>query len=156
MDKSDYKKALDAAHAEIAGLMHQRDEIDKKMSQLKAAADSLSAVLDAKPKLDEITSYAEVLEMGISDAIRHILKSSQVPLTPREIKTKLVEGGFDITIYVNPGAVIFNTLKRLEDQEEITHFVDKAKNLIGYTYIHTPATALEKFKRAHDKRFGKL
>lgn len=131
MQNADYKKALGAIHIEVADLVKQREELDKRITQLKEAADTLTVVMGIPPEFDE-TAYGTVLEMGISDAIRHLLKSAQVPLTPGEIKARLIARGFDMSSYANPGAVIHNTLKRLEVQEEITRISNGS--IIGYIY----------------------
>jgi len=66
---------------------------------------------------------------GISNAIRRILTGSRIPMSPTQIKTALSARGFDMGEYANPGAVIHNTLKRLEQQKELTVVRDPSGNL---------------------------
>jgi len=126
VENSAYKKALDAAQAEIADLIRQRAELDKRLSHLKVTVDALAALIDIPPEPDEYAPE-ETEELGISDAIKQVLRSSPVPLTPGEIKAKLTESGFDASAYANNGAAIQNTLKRLELQGDVS--------LVGSVYL---------------------
>jgi hypothetical protein len=126
VENSVYKKALDTAHAEIAELVRQRAEVDKRISQLTVTVDALTALMDSVPvAYDDTPSTME--EVGISDAIKQVLRCSPVPLTPGEIKAKLTESGFDASVYANDGAVIQSTLKRLEKQGDVS--------LVGSVYL---------------------
>lgn len=133
MIDNDYKRALDAIYAELGELMRQRIQLDERMSHLKTSAEAISK-LTVSPQTPTEEAGGVVEDMGISDAIRHVLKSSQVPLTPSEIKRKLAESGLGDT-YVNFSAVIHNTLKRLLKQGEVTRVFDRFNKLTGFTYI---------------------
>jgi len=129
---AEYDNALKAAHDEIDTLMQQRARLDERLSQLKATVDALTKLM-ARPTNPGEAMATDVERMGISDAIRQILKSSRVPLTPGDIKTALTARGFSLAGYANAGAVIHNTLKRLEHQGDITPISDGAGNTIGYS-----------------------
>jgi hypothetical protein len=124
-----YEKALDTARAEIADLVRQRAELDKRISQLKVTADALTALMGISPELHEIThEEVEIIEEpGINNAIRQVLRLSPVPLTPGEIKTKLIESGFDTSVYSDNGTTIQKTLKQLELQGDVS--------LVGSVYL---------------------
>ena len=66
-------------------------------------------------------------EPGISEAIRHVLRTSPVPLTRPEIKAKLTEAGFDNVISITDGSVVDQTLKRLEQKGDVS--------LVGSVYL---------------------
>ena len=126
MESSAYKKALDAANTEITDLVRQRAELDKRISQLTVTVDALSALTDSHPVVYE-DAPSGLEEVGISDAIKQVLRSSPVPLTPGEIKAKLTESGFDASVYANDGAIIQSTLKRLEKEGDVS--------LVGSVYL---------------------
>jgi hypothetical protein len=126
VQNSAYEKALNAAHAEFAELVRQRAELDKRISQLKVTAEALATLMNISSGLDEIV-HEEIEEPVISDAIRRVLRSSPVPLTPGEIKAKLTENGFDTSTQPGDGDVIHNTLKQLEQQGDVS--------LVGSVYL---------------------
>jgi hypothetical protein len=152
MNNADYKKTLSAIHTEVSVLVKQREELDRRITQLKEAADTLSAVMGILPEFDE-PSYKAVPDMGISDAIRHLLKSAQVPLTPGEIKTRLTTRGFDMSSYASPGAVVHNTLKRLEAQKEVTR--SDSFGVTAYTYNQTTLGKSLEIWKAIEKKHAK-
>jgi hypothetical protein len=126
-----YEKALDAAHEEIADLVRQCAELEKRIVQLKVTADALTALMGISPELKENTPEPEkvkvIEEPGINNAIRQVLRLSPVPLTPGEIKTKLIESGFDTSAYSDNGTTIQTTLKQLERQGDVS--------LVGSVYL---------------------
>jgi len=66
-------------------------------------------------------------EGGIGEAIRHVLRTSPVPLTRPEIRAKLTEAGFDNVVSITDASVIDQTLKRLEQQGDVS--------LVGSVYL---------------------
>jgi hypothetical protein len=121
-----YEKALDTAAAELSALTLQRNELNKRIARLEATVDALGALMDLSPEPD--TSAPEPAEeIGISEAIRQVLRTSPVPLTSPEIKAKLAETAFDDGISATDARVIDNTLKRLEQQGDVS--------LVGSVYL---------------------
>src|ERR1700693_1673443 len=131
MHPADYIAALKAAQSELQDIIRERARLDDRVNQLKKTIDALSALLKDNPALTDGFSNAYGIlvgveglaapgtgDMGISDAIRHLLIESKAPLTPPEIRNYLAEKGFDFSAYANPLAVIHNTLKRLNKQGE--------------------------------------
>lgn len=167
-DKS-YQLALEDARREMNRLLQQRVQLDSRLTQLKSTIDVLSALVNEPPKLGA-EGFADVVDtVGISASIRLILAESGVGLTPVQIKNKLGEFGFGLDQYANAGAVIYNTLKRLERQGEIVPVRDSsgatAYALAPVTISHPApdsfaakdargelAQARERFKAATDKR----
>jgi hypothetical protein len=145
MESSDYRKALDAARAEIQEILAQRTQLDERLNQLKKIVDALSALLEEVPSTE---SFVEVLgvgitqldrrDVGISDAIRQILSYSQVPLSPTGVRNELTKRGFILAEYANPLAVIHNTLKRLLAQDEIVGVRDASQQIVAYARRTVP------------------
>jgi Arc/MetJ-type ribon-helix-helix transcriptional regulator len=117
MTEESYKKALHDAQFEVTKLLFQRADIDKRLAQLKAAIAAISGLLEAVPAVDEL---AEIGDVGITEAIRQVLRDAIGAQTPTDIKSALVDRGYDFSRFKNPSAVIHNTLKRLEAQGEVT------------------------------------
>jgi len=124
MSNESYRQALDDARTEMTRLIQQRAELDARLTQLKSTVDVLSALLNEPPKLgpDDLGEGRDAV--GVSEAIRQVLTKADTALTPNQIKSLLTESGFDLAGYANPGAVIYNTLKRLVRQQEVDQIND--------------------------------
>jgi hypothetical protein len=113
-----FRKALKDAESEVVRLTLYRASVDRKLAQLKATIAALSGLLEEPSKVEEDDPTA-IGDLGISEAIRQVLREAGVGMTPAEVKAKLVEAKFDLSKYANASAVIHNTLKRLETQKEV-------------------------------------
>jgi predicted flap endonuclease-1-like 5' DNA nuclease len=123
MTEDNYRKAIRDAEEEIVKQTLYRASADRKITQLKAAITALSALLEQPPKVDDSTTIGDV---GITNAIRQVLKEAGVGLTPAQVKAKLIEAEFDLDKYANSSAVIHNTLKRLEAQGQVVSVRDSS------------------------------
>jgi hypothetical protein len=122
---SDYQNAIDAAKKETQELLHQRSSIDARINQLQKTIEGLSALLGETPveegdwvgNIED--AVIDVASLGISDAIRRILRA-RGSLSPVQLREQLQKEGFPINDYASGLTVIHNTLKRLQKQDEIT------------------------------------
>jgi len=138
MSFAGYLQTLEAIEQETAKLLETRSRIDHRLSQLKTTADSLRALV-GQPLDPSLASQMigglinEVpAESGITDAIRQVLSKSKIPLSALEIKSGLENSGVDLSGYANPGAVIHNTLTRLEKQREVVRLQTAAGQTVAY------------------------
>jgi hypothetical protein len=139
MNKADYEKALSAAKTEIDQLLEQRTQIDNRITQLKFTTEALSKLLgiDIWAKAARLAEFINQVpaDPGITNAIRQVLASSKIPMNPTEIKLGLESIGFDLSEYANSGAVIHNTLARLERQGEVARVQNPAGQTVAYALI---------------------
>jgi hypothetical protein len=117
MDLQDYKKAFAQAQADLEKLTEEREEIDRKISKLKQAIIGLAPLADD----DTITMgqlwVPEWTAIGITDMIREILSSAEKPLTPVEVRDRLLQMKPEMKEQVNLMASIHTVLKRLVPRE---------------------------------------
>jgi len=152
--QSPYQKALNAASAELDGLLRQRDEIEKRIAQLKQTIMGLSAlseptkdpypadnVEDDKiylPNAFELAAREAALAIagmvhnrrviGFSDLVREILKASGEPMSAVDVRAGIINMGVDVdSKYTNALAVIHTTLRRLFEGGEVSRTVDPVK-----------------------------
>lgn len=118
-----YLKALENARRELDSLMEERALLDARIGKLAMSIEGLAALsnepglsAEAKTKLLDLELSDAI---GMTEAVRQIVKASAFGVTPTEIRDALVEEGFDPKKYSNMLTVIHNTLLRLERQEEI-------------------------------------
>ncbi len=151
---SEYEQAIIKLRAEAADLMRQRQHIDERLGSLKQAMDALKALIEQgrKPKSDESASRGMPSSggsLGLSDSIRDILRQAGTPLSPTEIRDRLVrEWHFKPDQYANFLTTVHNTLRRLVVSQDIG-FAEFA----GRT-IYMPMPRRSPLIRGDDGTFG--
>jgi hypothetical protein len=105
---NDYRSALDAAIKEYEALGEKRREIDQRLAQLAQTIGTLSSLIGLKP----------TVPLSITDAVRLAIRAG-VPMTPTEVRDRLLGIGVDLSVYSNELAVIHTVLRRLNEAGEI-------------------------------------
>lgn len=131
MGKEEFKRAFDTACEELERLTEQRDQIETQILQLKKTIIALAPLAGEQEFFD---SWLQSLdEIGITDNCREVLRGSQEPLTPLQVKAQLEGLGYKFKTK-NPLAAIHAVLKRLlanhEARKETTPEGDIAYKLI--------------------------
>ena len=101
------RTALTSAIKEYESLGEQRREIDKRLAQLAQTIGTLSKLIGLTP----------TVPMGLTDAVRLALRAG-VPMTPMDVRERLLAIGVDLSIYSSDLAVIHTVLKRLNEGGE--------------------------------------
>jgi hypothetical protein len=107
--KEQLHKARETAIQIRDGLMEKRAEIEKELAQQNKAIAALSGLLGEKQELD----------VGLTDAVLLILRTTRKALTATEIRNELREMGYDIDSFSNPMASLHQVLIRLDDKKAI-------------------------------------
>jgi hypothetical protein len=149
MEKA-YEVALAQAEDEMQQLLAKRAVIDARISQLKQGIESLrnlGGTRDfAKEMPKDISGLLELHvadQMGITDAIRTLIKETALPLTAPQIRDALLRYGLDMDKYSSPLTVIHNTIKRMDKQGEISSVRSPAGEFVGWLYRRSlPSTAV--------------
>jgi hypothetical protein len=109
MTQQEYRRALDAAILEYETLGARRREIDQRLAELAQTIGILSRLLGLTP----------TVPMGLTDAIRLVVRGAGVPMTPVEVRDRLRAIGFDVSKYTNDLAAVHTILKRLNHSGEL-------------------------------------
>src|SRR5262245_31180917 len=123
MTSSDYRAALAAAIQEYEALGEQRRDIDKRLAQLAHTIGTLSQLLGLTP----------TVPMGLTDAVRLVVRGAGVPMTPVDVRDRLQAIGFDVSKYTNDLAAVHTILKRLNQSGEL-RFIPRAPGKHQYTW----------------------
>ena len=111
--------------------LQKRDEIDYRIARLRQGVIRLSAVCadsDDAPSQKEVSQAIEdgrrLLQLsnktlGFTDACREVLRANKGWLTPRDVRSALIEMDIDLSGKSNPLASIHTTLKRLVKAGEV-------------------------------------
>ena len=129
MTTDDYRRALATAIREYETLGQQRQDIDKRLSEVMQTIGTLSRLCGLVP----------TVPLGLTDACRLVVRGAGVPVTPTDVRQRLQSIGFDLSKYANDLAAIHTILKRLNESGEL-RFVPKA---------FTPAGGLDIAKHAY-------
>jgi len=124
---AEYKRALGAAIEEYERLTAQRDAIETRLAQLRQTIGALGPLCKL-PQHDIL---------GLTDAIRSVLRARYGALTPVEVKDGLQTQGLDLSTYSNPLASIHAVLKRLARAGEILRIEDRRRKTV-YAWKHPP------------------
>jgi len=127
MGTAEYKRALAAAIEEYERLKAQRDAIETRLAQLRQTIGALGPLCKL-PRHDIL---------GLTDAIRSVLRARSGGLTPLEVKDGLQTQGLDLSTYSNPLASIHAVLKRLARSGEILRLENRRRKT-AYAWKHPP------------------
>jgi len=124
-----YRAALAAAIKEYEALGDERRDIDKRLAQLAHTIGTLSKLLGLTP----------TVPMGLTDAIRLVVRGAGVPMTPVDVRDRLHAIGFDVSKYSNDLAAVHTILKRLNESGEL-RFIARSpgKHLYAWNRPTTP------------------
>jgi hypothetical protein len=126
MTSEEYRSALGAAIKEYESLGEQRREIDARLSQLAQTIGTLSRLIGLAP----------TVPLSITDAIRLATRSG-VPMTPMDVRERLLSIGVDLSGYSNDLAVIHTVLKRLNEAGEL-RVIARASGKNAYLWAKPP------------------
>src|ERR1700722_12461841 len=109
----DLQSALDKTRTELSRAIRERDLWNIRIMQLEMNVKSIHSAL-AKGLTGQDQSV-----IGVTEAIRTVMRSWGKPMTPQEVRLALVAAGFDLTRFKNPSAAIANTLLRMAKSGEL-------------------------------------
>jgi hypothetical protein len=120
----DYRTALDAAIKEYEELGAERRTIDGRLAQLAQTIGTLTRLLGLTP----------TVPLGLTDACRLVLRAG-LPMTPLEVRDRLLGIGVDLSIYSSDLSAIHTILKRLNESGEI-RLIPRAAGKHAYLWQH--------------------
>ncbi len=126
MTSEDYRAALSSAIKEYEALGEQRREIDGRLAQLAQTIGTLSRLLGLTP----------TVPMSITDAVRLAMRTG-VPMTPLDVRERLLSIGVDLSAYSNDLAVIHTVVKRLNEAGEL-RLIPKPGGKNAYLWAKPP------------------
>jgi hypothetical protein len=126
MTTEDYRAALLAATREYEAVGDERRRLDERLAQLAQTITTLSRLVGLTPSVP----------LGLTDACRLALRAG-VPMTPIEVRDRLLGIGVDLSIYSNELSAIHTVLKRLNEAGEI-RIVPRANGKHAYLWTRPP------------------
>jgi hypothetical protein len=132
MTTDEYRRALDAACREYEDVAQQRAELDKRLSHLHETIGALT----------RLCGYTPTVSWGLTDACRVVMARAEQPMTPLDVRDRLLAIGFDLTKYSSDLSAIHTVLKRLNRAGEL-RFVARAPGNHAYEWVKGRPVRLE-------------
>jgi len=122
------------------GTKMRLNSLEKEIAKLRFKMISLSTLVEEEFSEDSDVgeTLRQIKEMGMTDAVREVLKASDDSLNPTQVRDKLVRAGYELDRYSNPQSLIHTTLKRLEKMGEVLQGYDQAKDKYTGEYFWYP------------------
>jgi hypothetical protein len=129
MTTDDYRRALETAVREYEDLGQRRQAIDSRLAEIAQTIGTLARLCGLVP----------TVPMGLTDACRLVTRGG-VPMTPADVRARLLAIGFDLSKYANDLAAIHTILKRLNGSGEL-RFLPRASGKHAYVWNRPPNAA---------------
>ncbi len=114
MERVSFGRTLKATRRELERLRRERAELDAQIAKLEHVEAALRTVAGLAPEPPDLSS--------ITNVVRNVVKSAIVPITPTEVRDKMVALGFDTGPYSQFLASVHVILKRLWKNAEVLEF----------------------------------
>jgi hypothetical protein len=144
---TDEKQILDtiaALSAELNNKIGERDWLNYKIMELEKNIRNLR-VMYFKDAL--VAEGKRLTAVGLTEAIRTVLRRLAKPATPAEVKAALALLGFDLGRFKNPSAAIHNTLLRMAKSGELQHNTKTKAFWLPLNYHDAVLEAAEKVRK---------
>jgi hypothetical protein len=120
MNLRSYRRDLQTKKQELARLLRNRQEIDHKIAQLQPLISHLEGL--CRELGDRVAKEAAIkveLTTGLTELARTTLEEAALPLSTRELKTRMEAKGFDFSKYASPLATLHTVVNRLVNSGKV-------------------------------------
>jgi len=130
LPKAAYAQTLRQTRQELERLRRERAQLDAHIAKLEHVETALRTVAEPKRTLPNLSS--------ITDVVRKVIQSATSPITPPEVRDKMVAMGFDKGPYSQFLASIHVVLKRLCKNDEVLEFTFRDKKTYWWATRQMP------------------
>ena len=136
----DFAQTWTALHDERMLLFDRRTELENELLEIRNKIFHIDEVLSHLGPLADIGfGDKSPVGLGITDAVRWILRNSNERLSPRDVHQQLIEKAYDLSGLSSPMASIYTILRRLEnDTREVER--EKEDGRVYYKWKVPPLT----------------
>ena len=119
MDTPDFAATWSELFAERQALTNRRTDLETELIEVRNKISHLDEVLSHLAPLAGVSNSANLPGLGITDAIRVVLQTSDGRMSAQDIRKELADNGYDFSGLTAPMASIYKVLSRLELADEI-------------------------------------
>jgi len=140
MNAADFAKTWSELQVERQELFNRRTDLETELSEVRTKISHLNEVLNHLGPLADISfSEDNISALGITDAVRLVLRGSSGRLSAQDIRKELVDKGYDLSTLSVPMASIYKILSRLSDDDgEVER--EKEEGRVYYKWKIPPMT----------------
>lgn len=113
-----YREALQRAQIQLVEKLRQRDVLNLEIIKLQQQIKSL-AFFCAETEKQEGFLQAVAAEISFTETVHAIVRNAERPLTAMDVRDRLGNYGYDLSVYSNPLAFVHTALKRLARDRRI-------------------------------------
>jgi hypothetical protein len=112
------QNAINAIRRDLNEAIGKRDLLNGRIMQLEKNLRSLRSLL-AGDRVLGARERKQQLAVGLTEAIRTVMRDFGSPMTASAIRLLLTKKGFDLERFSNPSAAVVNTLVRMHRSGEL-------------------------------------
>jgi hypothetical protein len=118
MEQPDYEKTWMMLVKERSALLGQRTVLENELSEVGTKLRHVFELLKHLAPLAGMPDGDNIAGLGLTDAIRHLLKETEERMSPNDVRDALIEKGFDLSGLSAPMASIYKILSRLASESK--------------------------------------
>ena len=120
MEASDYRKTWFDICNERQHLISRRTELENDLVEIRNSISHLDEIIDhLAPLAGMAVDREDIAKLGLTDAIRAILRVKKERLAPQDVRQRLIEKGYDLSSLTAPMASVYKILNRLYAADEV-------------------------------------
>jgi len=141
MDPNGFAKMFADTSAERQSEINRRTELENELVEVRNRINHLDEILAHLAPLADISfSDDNIAGLGLTDAVRKILRTSDKRLSPQEIRKQLQEKDYDLSTLTAPMASVYKILARLSEGDSPEVDREKEGAHVFYTWKTPPIT----------------
>jgi hypothetical protein len=114
----DYRELYNRIAEQLSELHDKRTDLENSLTEMKGEIAHLEEVQDHIRLLAGITYGEDIRGLGMTEAVRKLLRSATGPMTATEVRKELAAKGFDLSGLSSPMASIYKVLARIVDNSD--------------------------------------
>ncbi|MGA9545356.1 MAG: hypothetical protein WBQ85_17400 [Candidatus Sulfotelmatobacter sp.] len=141
MEISDHAKIWSDYFAERQRLAKHRDGLETDLNETRRKLAHLDEILNhLRPLADMADTDEAMASLGITDAIRCVLRHSDERLSAQDVRQQLVDRGYDLSDLTAPLSSIYTILGRLSQGDDSEVEREKEEGRVYYKWKVPPIT----------------
>jgi hypothetical protein len=134
MEQEDFRQTWQDLMSERRRLFDQRTNLETELVEIRYKITHLDEILSHLSPLAGFANEDDLSSMGLTDAIRTVLKNAPERLSAMEVRESLQQRGYDLSGLTAPMASIYKILGRISDGENSEVEREKEEGRVYYKW----------------------
>ena len=119
---------------ETSELREKRNNLESELDEIKRQIKHMDEVLKHLGPLAGMSDGEDISGLGLTDAIRAVLRKADDRMSPIDVRSTLQQKGFDLSGYSAPMSSIYKVLSRLADDNDSPVVREREDNGVFYRW----------------------